>query len=77
MSGTLILDVAIKPDGSLAGVKVIRSSGSQLLDDGAKYIVEISAPFAPFTPEIRKQVDILHITRSWQFNNSNRLETYR
>ena len=77
VSGTLILDVAIKPDGSLAGVKVIRSSGSQLLDDGAKYIVEISAPFAPFTPEIRKQVDILHITRSWQFNNSNRLETYR
>jgi len=77
VSGTLILDVAIKPDGSLAGLKVIRSSGSQLLDDGAKYIVEISAPFAPFSPEIRKQVDILHITRSWQFNHSNRLETYR
>jgi len=77
LSGTLILDVAIKPDGSLAGIKVIRSSGSQLLDDGAKYIVEISAPFAPFSPEIRKQVDILHITRSWQFSHSNRLETYR
>jgi len=77
VSGTLLLDVAIKPDGSLAGVKVIRSSGSSVLDDGAIYIVKLAAPFAPFTPEIRKQVDILHITRSWQFKNDNRLETYR
>ncbi|MCW8826764.1 MAG: energy transducer TonB [Gammaproteobacteria bacterium] len=77
VSGTLLLDVAIKPDGSLADVKVIRSSGNQILDDGAIYIVKLAAPFAPFTPEIRKQVDILHITRSWQFKNNNRLETYR
>jgi protein TonB len=77
VSGTLLLDVAIKPDGSLAGVKVIRSSGSQILDDGAIYIVKLAAPFAPFSPEIRQQVDILHITRSWQFNTHNRLETYR
>ncbi|MDH3354327.1 MAG: TonB family protein [Chromatiales bacterium] len=77
VSGTLLLDVAIKPDGSLAGVKVIRSSGSQVLDDGAIYIVKLAAPFSPFTPEIRKKVDILHITRSWQFNHTNRLSTYR
>ena len=77
MSGTLLLDVAIRPDGSLAGVTVIRSSGNQILDDGAKYIVELAAPFAPFTPEIRKQVDILHITRSWQFKDDNRLKTFR
>lgn len=78
LSGTLILDVAIKPDGSLAAPpKVIRSSGSQILDDGAIYIVELAAPFSKFSPEIRKQVDILHITRSWQFDNSHRLETYR
>lgn len=77
VSGTLILDVAIRPDGSLENVTIIRSSGQQILDDGAIYIVRLAAPFAPFTPEIRKQVDILHITRSWQFNHSNRLQTYR
>ncbi len=76
-TGTLILDVAIKPDGSVVEVKIIRSSGSQILDDGAKYIVDLAAPFAPFTPEIRRQVDILHITRSWQFDNNYLLETYR
>ncbi len=77
VSGTLLLDVAINPDGSLAGVTIRRSSGHKILDDGAVYIVKLAAPFSPFTPEIRKQVDILHIVRSWQFNNSNRLETYR
>ncbi|NOR51898.1 MAG: TonB family protein [Gammaproteobacteria bacterium] len=77
VSGALILDVAIKPDGSLASVNIVRSSGNQVLDDGAIYIVRLAAPFAPFSPEIRKKVDILHITRTWQFNHSNRLETYR
>jgi protein TonB len=75
LTGTLLLDVAINPDGSLHDVRVIRSSGSKVLDDGAIYIVELSAPFSPFTPQMRKETDILHITRAWQFKNDNRLTT--
>ncbi len=75
LTGTLLLDVAINPDGSLHDVRVIRSSGSKALDDGAIYIVELSAPFSPFTPQMRKETDILHITRAWQFKNDNRLTT--
>jgi len=75
LSGSLLLDVAIKADGSLASVKLLRSSGLKVLDDGAIRIVKMAAPFAPLPPKIRKEVDILHITRMWQFNNDNSLQT--
>jgi len=51
----------------------VRSSGHQLLDDAAVRIVRLSAPFAPFPPEIRQQVDILDITRTWQFLDGDTL----
>lgn len=71
--GALVLSVSIKSDGSLEGVQVDRSSGSKVLDAAAVKIVEMSAPFAPFTPEMRKTVDVLSITRVWNFTNSDRL----
>jgi protein TonB len=74
LSGTLLMDVAINKDGSLASVKLLRSSGQQVLDDGAMRIVKMAAPFAPLPPNISKDVDILHITRIWQFHDDNSLE---
>ncbi len=75
-SGTLLLDVAINKDGSLNKIQVIRSSGNHILDEGAIHIVNLAAPFSPFSPEMRAKTDILHITRAWQFKNGNRLETH-
>jgi protein TonB len=74
LSGSLLMDVAIKPDGSLESVKLLRSSGHKVLDDGAIRIVKMAAPFAPLPPNISKDVDILHITRVWQFHNDNSLQ---
>lgn len=73
LTGNLVLDVAINPDGSVHSVNLIRSSGSKVLDDAARRIVELAAPYRPFSPEIRKDVDILHITRTWQFIHGNQL----
>ena len=70
ISGNLILDVALNADGSVNQITVRRSSGSKILDDAATHIVELSAPFAPFPDQIRKETDILHITRTWQFLNN-------
>ena len=67
LSGDLILDVALNPDGSINEIIVRRSSGHKLLDDAAIRIVRLAAPFAPFPTDIRKDTDILHITRTWQF----------
>jgi len=67
VSGDLTLDVSINPDGSVAKIKVIRSSGKPLLDDAAIDIVKMAAPFAPLTREILKDTDILHISLRWNF----------
>lgn len=71
LSGSLILDVALNPDGTVNNIDVRRSSGHKLLDDAAVRIVKLAAPFAPFSQEMRKDTDILHITRTWQFLNDN------
>ncbi|WP_456378351.1 TonB family protein [Thiolapillus sp.] len=71
--GDLLLHVALRADGSVQQIRVVRSSGHKMLDDAAVRIVRLAAPFAPFPAEIRKEVDILDITRTWQFLSSNRL----
>lgn len=70
INGSLILDVALNPDGSVNQIVIRRSSGHKLLDDAAIRIVELAAPFAPFPNAIDKETDILHITRTWQFLNN-------
>lgn len=76
LSGTLILDVVINSDGTLKAINLRRSSGHQILDDAAKRIVRMSSPFQPFPPKLQKQADIIHITRSWEFQSSNQLRSY-
>lgn len=71
LSGSLLLDVALKPDGSVASIRVERSSGYKVLDDAAVRIVELAAPFAPFPPDIRRDTDILHIVRTWKFREDS------
>jgi len=71
--GALMLHVAVKADGSIEQIRIIRPSGHKILDDAAKRIVRLSAPFAPFPPNIREEVDVLDITRTWQFRSGNRL----
>jgi len=71
--GTLILHVAVRADGSVERIRVLRSSGFDVLDQAAVKIVELAAPFAPLPPDIKAETDILDITRTWQFLRSNRL----
>jgi protein TonB len=70
LTGSLVLDVALRADGSLESAVVRRSSGHKLLDEAARRIVEISAPFAAFTAEMKTETDVLHITRTWKFNET-------
>jgi protein TonB len=70
IAGSLVLDVAINPDGSLHGVQVLRPSGQKVLDDAAVRIVELAAPYAPLPPDMRADIDILHITRTWKFQET-------
>ncbi len=71
--GALVLTVEIDADGRLVEVSIDRGSGSKILDAAAVRIVEMSAPFAPFPPELRKKTDILAITRTWSFTREDHL----
>ncbi|WP_051181104.1 energy transducer TonB [Thermithiobacillus tepidarius DSM 3134] len=73
LAGSLVLDVALRPDGSIADIEVQRSSGSPVLDEAAKRIVRLGAPYSPFPEDMRREVDVLHIVRTWNFAN-NRLK---
>lgn len=73
--GKLQLSVAIRADGSVESVEVNRSSGHRILDAAAMRIVRLTAPFSPLPPDIRKDTDILVITRTWAFTSSDKLES--
>jgi protein TonB len=73
--GSLVMSVALRPDGSIDRITIVRSSGNKVLDDAAKRIVTMAAPFAPFPPDIRKETDFLDITRTWNFTRGDALET--
>ena len=67
LSGNLLLDVAIRQDGTVQQITIRRSAGNKVLDRAAIKIVELAAPFAPLPQKIAEEVDILHITRTWKF----------
>lgn len=69
LRGSVMLSVEINQDGTLGTVNVTRSSGHSLLDDAAVRIVQLAAPFAPLTPEMRAETDILVLTRTLKFND--------
>jgi periplasmic protein TonB len=73
--GQLQMTVSIKSDGSLEEVKINRSSGYKILDEAAKKIVELSAPFSEFPADIRRDTDILSVTRTWTFTQEDALST--
>ena len=74
LSGSLIVDVALNADGTVRNITIIRPSGHKILDDAAVRIVRLAAPFAPFPEDIRRETDILHITRTWEFTSGHRLQ---
>jgi protein TonB len=75
LSGTLILDVTIDSSGRLLKTELRQSSGHQVLDDAAKRIVRLAAPYSPFPKKLRQEADVIHITRSWEFLASNQMRS--
>lgn len=71
--GTLVVSVELNPDGSLRNVEVSKSSGHKVLDNAAKRIVRLAAPYGAFPSDLRKDTDILVITRTWTFATSDQL----
>jgi len=73
--GALVLTVSINADGGVGRVDINRSSGYKVLDEAARRIVQMASPYSPFPPDIRRDTDILEITRVWYFTQGDSLET--
>ena len=74
-SGTLTMDVGINADGTIYSIRINKSSGNPELDEAAKKIVRMSAPFPPLPLDLRKELDVLVITRVWKFSDESGLVT--
>lgn len=66
LAGELVISVAIRRDGSVERADIIRSSGTPLLDDAALNIARLAEPY-PSLPVTDENVDVLHVTRTWNF----------
>jgi protein TonB len=70
-SATLRMDVGINPDGSIYSIRMTQSSSNPALDDAAKRIVQLSAPFAALPQELLEELDVLIIPRVWKFSDES------
>ncbi len=73
--GQLQMTVSIKADGSIEAIELNRSSGSKILDQAARHILELAAPYAKFSDQMQSETDILSITRTWTFTKEDSLAT--
>src|SRR5438094_8888069 len=73
--GNLRLTVTIRPDGTVDAIELDRSSGLKVLDAAAFRIVKLAGPFAAFPASIRRDTDLLVITRTWFFGQGDKIWT--
>jgi protein TonB len=73
--GNLRMTVTLRADGNVELIELDRSSGLKVLDNAAFRIVRMASPYASFPPEIRRDTDLLVITRTWFFDRGDRIWT--
>ena len=73
--GSLVLTVTILSNGEIKDVEINRSSRVKVLDEAAVSIVRMSAPYAVFPDDIKRDTDIIEITRKWNFTREDQLQT--
>jgi protein TonB len=72
--GSLLLSVIIRADGTIKQITIDRPSHHKVLDDAARRVVDMAAPYAVFPEVIRKDTDEIEITRTWTFTTSDQLK---
>jgi len=65
--GRVRLLIAMQADGQVKSIEILESSGKRILDSSAIKIIHLAAPFAPFSPQMRRDTDILEIIRTIEF----------
>jgi periplasmic protein TonB len=71
----LIMKVTINSNGLVHNIAIIKSSGNEDLDIAAAGIVRNGSPYAPFSEQMKKEVDQVNITRIWKFIEDQNFST--
>ncbi len=73
--GELILTLTVNASGQLIHIELSSSSGQPVLDRQAVLIAKASAPFKPFSPEMRREADQIVVVSRFRFTRDETLET--
>jgi len=68
-----VVSIAIRSDGSVEDVTIVRSSGRPDLDDVVRRIVRLNARYAAFPPNVAARYDVVELRRVWNFAGVLRL----
>ena len=69
-----LVTVAIRSDGSLESVTIVRSSGVGALDEAIRRVVDSQKPYQAFPPGLARDYDVIEIRRTWIFDVAIRLQ---
>lgn len=69
LKGDVVLMVSIEPSGQIKAIKVVHSSGSEILDKAAKESVRKAAPFGAFNEDMKDYSEI-RIIRTWRYGEA-------
>jgi periplasmic protein TonB len=71
----LVMKVTINSNGLIHNIAIIKSSGNKDLDIAATDIVRNGSPYAPFSQQMKREVDQVNITRIWKFIEDQNFST--
>jgi hypothetical protein len=68
-----VVSVAIRSDGSVEDVVILRSSGRADIDEFVRRIIHLNARYAAFPANVAAHYDVVEIRRVWRFAGVLRL----
>jgi hypothetical protein len=68
-----LVSVAIRSDGSVDEVTIVRSSGRADTDEAVRRIVRVNARYSIFPPNVAVRYDVIEIRRIWRFDEQLKL----
>lgn len=77
LTGQVRLLTSVNHDGNLLSVTLLQSSGHAVLDEAARQVVRLSAPFEAFDDSMRQEYDVLEIIRTFRFEVDGAMSTTR
>jgi actin-related protein len=68
-----LVSLALRSDGSIDEVTIVRSSGRADIDEAVRRFVRLNARYSAFPPNVAARFDVIEIRRIWRFTDGLKL----